>query len=151
MCSRSKFMAALGPLESRPSRPAALSSTKRSISTSLARRSEVFGSLDTFEDRHIGPNDEEAVIMLKALGYGSMEEFINDSVPRHIRIPNSVVSNDAIQPLTESEMIKRARQLANENKVYRSYIGMGYHNAVVPKVIQRNVRSRALNDICTSG
>lgn len=78
--------------------------------------------------------------MLKALGYQTMEAFVEDTVPQHIRIPASVVSNEAIPSLTESEMIKRARELANMNKAYRSFIGMGYHNAVVPKVIQRNVR-----------
>ncbi|KAG8900612.1 glycine decarboxylase subunit P, partial [Tulasnella sp. 403] len=111
----------------------------RSFSTSVPRWTDPFGSLDTFQDRHIGPNASEADVMLNALGYSSMDEFISDAVPRHIQVAPELISNDVIPPLTESEMIKRARQLANKNKVYRSYIGMGYHNAVVPKVIQRNV------------
>lgn len=77
--------------------------------------------------------------MLKHLGYKTMDDFVAASVPQHIRIASSSVSNEGIKPLTETEMLKRAGQLADMNKVHRSYIGMGYHNAVVPKVIQRNV------------
>lgn len=113
-----------------------------SFSTTALNRSGVFDVLDTFQDRHIGPNSDETTVMLKQLGYNSMDDFIQASVPQHIRIPTSAVSDAVIPPLTETEMIKRARQLANMNKLHRSYIGMGYHNAVVPKVIQRNVSLR---------
>lgn len=122
-----------------PLSPSFAPSPSRSFSASRAVLTEPYNALDTFQDRHIGPNSSEAEVMLKALGYQSMDAFVEDAVPQHIRIPPSVVSNDAIPSLTESEMIKRARELANLNKTYRSYIGMGYHNAVVPKVIQRNV------------
>ncbi|KIO28834.1 hypothetical protein M407DRAFT_242879 [Tulasnella calospora MUT 4182] len=122
-----------------PLSPSLAPSSSRSFSASRPVLTEPYNALDTFQDRHIGPNSSEAEVMLKALGYQSMDAFVEDAVPQHIRIPASVVSNDAIPSLTESEMIKRARELANLNKTYRSYIGMGYHNAVVPKVIQRNV------------
>ncbi|KAG8850574.1 glycine decarboxylase subunit P [Tulasnella sp. 330] len=111
----------------------------RGITTTVVRRSDVFTVLDTFQDRHIGPNTDEAHTMLKHLGYKTMDDFVAASVPQHIRIASSSVSNEAIIPLTETEMLERAGQLAAMNKVHRSYIGMGYHNAVVPKVIQRNI------------
>ncbi|KAG9007298.1 glycine decarboxylase subunit P [Tulasnella sp. JGI-2019a] len=121
------------------SSPRSSTTRTRTIATSIVRRSDVFTTLDTFQDRHIGPNNEEAGVMLQRLGYKSMDDFVAASVPQHIRVAASSVSNEVIRPLTETEMLKRAGQLAGMNKVHRSYIGMGYHNAVVPKVIQRNV------------
>ena len=77
--------------------------------------------------------------MLDALGYSSLHAFISDTVPQHIRSDSSVVSNESIPPFSESELLRRASELAAQNKPFRSYIGMGYWNAVVPPVILRNV------------
>ena len=79
--------------------------------------------------------------MLKQLGYDSMDAFIAATVPAHIRIPQDNVTNDTIPSLSESELIQRAKALGRENKLFKSYIGMGYHNSVVPPVILRNVSS----------
>ncbi|KAF9513677.1 hypothetical protein BS47DRAFT_1343904 [Hydnum rufescens UP504] len=104
-----------------------------------ARVPSLFDSLDTFTHRHVGPDDKEADKMLAALGYSSMDHFIQDAVPAHIRIDPANVSDEAIPPLSESELLLRAGLLAAQNKVHKSYIGMGYHTAVVPPVILRNV------------
>jgi len=77
--------------------------------------------------------------MLSKLGYGSMEAFVNDAVPPKIRIPADAISDKAIGALSEAELLRRAKLLGEENKPFKSYIGMGYHNAVVPPVILRNV------------
>jgi glycine dehydrogenase len=77
--------------------------------------------------------------MLAQLGYKSMDAFVADAVPSDIRVSESDISNDTIPALSESELHARAKQLASENKPFKSYIGMGYHNAVVPPVILRNV------------
>lgn len=77
--------------------------------------------------------------MLSTLGYASMEEFIQDSVPASIRIDEKAVSNETITPFSDAEFGRRAREVADMNKVFKSYIGMGYHEAVVPGVILRNV------------
>lgn len=106
--------------------------------------SSLFASLDTFADRHIGPEDAEMTVMLKQLGYDSMEAFVTDAVPPKIRVSSASVSNETIPALTESELHNRARELARKNKPIKSFIGMGYHNAVVPPVILRNVRWTAL-------
>jgi glycine dehydrogenase len=98
-----------------------------------------FTPLDTFQERHVGPDAREVSQMLQVLGYDSLHAFITDTVPQHIRTDSSVVSNESIPPLSESELLKRATELAAQNKPYRSYIGMGYWNAVVPPVILRNV------------
>ncbi|KAH9178770.1 glycine dehydrogenase [Lactarius sanguifluus] len=101
--------------------------------------SSLFTALDTFSDRHIGPDNAEAAYMLSKLGYSSMDAFVDEVVPSKIRIPTDAVSDNVIGPLSEAELLRRARLLGAENKQYKSYIGMGYHNAVVPPVILRNV------------
>ena len=99
----------------------------------------LFTALDTFSDRHIGPDNAEAAYMLSKLGYSSMDAFVDEVVPSKIRIPTDAVSDNVIGPLSEAELLRWAKLLGAENKQYKSYIGMGYHNAVVPLVILRNV------------
>lgn len=99
----------------------------------------LFESLDTFADRHVGPDDRETTLMLSQLGYDSMDEFLNATVPPTIRIANSAISDSSMPALSESQLQARAKALGNNNSKFRSYIGMGYHNAVVPPVILRNV------------
>ncbi|KAF8274146.1 glycine dehydrogenase [Lactarius quietus] len=84
-------------------------------------------------------DNAEAAYMLSKLGYSSMDAFVDEVVPSKIRIPTDVVSDNVIGPLSEAELLRRAKMLGAENKQYKSYIGMGYHNAVVPPVILRNV------------
>lgn len=115
--------------------------TFRRHPSSLAKRSyNAFRSLDTFPNRHIGPSNDESTKMLTSLGYSSMDDFIKDTVPPSIRLTANPLDNHSIPSLSESELYRRAKQVASANKVMRSYIGMGYHNAVVPPVILRNVR-----------
>jgi len=100
---------------------------------------DVFAPLDTFQRRHVGPDDAEITRMLISLGYKSLDELIHDTIPQQIRIPHKSLGNASIAAYSESELLKRARDLAKVNKPFRSYIGMGYWNAVVPPVILRNV------------
>ncbi|EPQ61428.1 hypothetical protein GLOTRDRAFT_10545, partial [Gloeophyllum trabeum ATCC 11539] len=118
----------------------------RSLLKLVARRTlatqadtDVFAPLDTFPDRHIGPDRNETSYMLSKLGYDSMEAFVAATVPQKIRVSSSSVSDASIPALSEGELHARARELANANAPFRSYIGMGYHNAVVPPVILRNI------------
>ncbi|MDE0638798.1 MAG: aminomethyl-transferring glycine dehydrogenase [Candidatus Poribacteria bacterium] len=98
----------------------------------------------TFADRHIGPRHEDIEQMLETLGYTSMANFIEDVVPADIRL-SSPLSLDidgkttCSQGLSESEVLDTLKQLASQNQVSRSYIGMGYYNCFVPPVIQRNI------------
>lgn len=101
--------------------------------------SSLFGPLDTFPERHIGPDDPEASHMLSTLGYDSMDAFVDATVPSKIRVSSTSVSDTSIPAYSESELYYRAKELGARNKSFRSYIGMGYHNAVVPPVILRNV------------
>lgn len=89
-----------------------------------------------FVDRHVGPDASEVISMLEAVGVGSFDELIYRAVPDAIlshRLP------DVPGPLTETEALERMRRIAVKNKVYRSFIGMGYYGTITPGVIQRNI------------
>ncbi|WP_163131985.1 aminomethyl-transferring glycine dehydrogenase [Agarivorans sp. Alg241-V36] len=89
-----------------------------------------------FIRRHIGPDQAEVNTMLKQLGLSSVEQLIEQTVPEQIRLSEGLNIGDS---LTEQQALAALRKLAKQNKVYRSYIGMGYHNTHVPHVILRNV------------
>ena len=91
---------------------------------------------DLFHERHIGPSAEEQAAMLAALGYESLEGFIDAVVPSDIRLRQPLRIPDAI---TEQEALEQLRLLAAQNQVFRSYLGMGYHDCFTPTVILRNV------------
>ncbi len=91
---------------------------------------------DLFQDRHIGPSAEDQAAMLGALGYESLDAFIDAVVPADIRLREPL----RIPPAkTEQETLEELRRFAAQNQVYRSYLGMGYHDCITPTVIQRNV------------
>lgn len=97
-----------------------------------------------FADRHIGPRSEDIEQMLGTLGYASMEDFIEDVVPADIRLSSPLTldiggQSSNGQGYLEEEALDALKHLAAQNKVFRSYIGMGYYNCHVPPVIQRNV------------
>jgi glycine dehydrogenase len=106
---------------------------------SLKKPPSLFSTLDTFQERHIGPDDAETFKMLSKLGYDSMDSLIEETVPSKIRLPSSSLDNSSIPVLSESQLHEKAKELGAFNKVYKNYIGMGYHTAVVPPVILRNV------------
>ncbi|MFB6305486.1 MAG: aminomethyl-transferring glycine dehydrogenase [Flavobacteriales bacterium] len=89
-----------------------------------------------FEHRHIGPEESETFEMLDELGLSSLEELIDKTIPSSIRFDRKM---NLPGPLSEYEYLNEMRDIASENKVYRSYIGRGYYNCIVPPVIQRNI------------
>ena len=89
-----------------------------------------------FITRHIGPRESEKTTMLKQLGYDSMEKFITDVVPESIYETGVMNLPDA---QTEQQTLSTMREIANQNDLKKSLIGMGYYNTVTPPVIQRNV------------
>ena len=92
-----------------------------------------------FSDRHIGPRREDIELMLTTLGYSSMADFIEDVVPADIRLSSTFNLNGNASGLLESEVLGVLKELASQNQVFRSFIGMGYYNCFVPPVIQRNI------------
>ncbi|HEX6685232.1 MAG TPA: aminomethyl-transferring glycine dehydrogenase, partial [Candidatus Limnocylindrales bacterium] len=89
-----------------------------------------------FAYRHIGPRRSDANEMLAVLGYDSIEAFIDAVVPEEIRLRRPL----ALPPgRSEREVLQALRGLAGMNRVFRSYIGMGYAGCFTPQVVQRNV------------
>jgi len=91
---------------------------------------------DRFVKRHIGPRSHDVTRMLQAIGLNSLEELIAQAIPSAIRMDGYL---DLDQPRSESAVLDELRDLAGRNKVYRSFIGMGYYDTITPPVVQRNV------------
>jgi glycine dehydrogenase len=89
-----------------------------------------------FEARHLGPDADDVQAMLEVVGYDSLEALIDDVVPASIRMEGDL---DLPEALTEAELLVRLRSVASENRVMRSFLGMGYSDTHVPGVIQRNI------------
>src|SRR5487761_2320419 len=89
-----------------------------------------------FAARHIGPNEAETKEMLHEIGFSSMEELIDKTIPRGIRLPEEL---KVPQPVNEFEYLNELQKIAGQNKVYKSYIGQGYYDTIVPNVILRNL------------
>ena len=91
---------------------------------------------EQFVHRHIGPGPEATQEMLKILGLSSLEELVDQAVPPQIRMGRPLQIADG---RSEHETLVALREIATQNQVYRSYIGMGYHDCITPAVIQRNI------------
>ncbi|MCC5923003.1 MAG: aminomethyl-transferring glycine dehydrogenase [Crocinitomicaceae bacterium] len=92
--------------------------------------------MSAFSTRHIGPNDNEKAAMLETIGVDSIDTLIKQTIPANIRLNKSLNVGEA---LTEKQYLDHISELANLNKVFKSYIGLGYSETIVPPVIQRNV------------
>jgi glycine dehydrogenase len=104
--------------------------------TTTLRPAKTSADSDTFVRRHIGPSAAEINEMLAALGYATLDEFIDATIPETIRARKPLGIG---QPRTEHDVLNEIRRIAAHNKVFRSYIGLGYHDTLVPPVIQRNI------------
>jgi glycine dehydrogenase len=97
---------------------------------------EQFVSFDKFVDRHIGPNQEEIKKMCSEIGVGSIDELIEKTIPSSIRLKEDLKLDPA---LTEYELLNNLKSIAQQNKVCKSFIGMGYYPTITPSVIKRNI------------
>lgn len=91
---------------------------------------------DAFALRHIGPRENDLQHMLKTIGVESIDRLIYETLPDDIRLKAPLNLEPA---MTEYEYLNHIQKLGNKNKVFKSYIGLGYHPAIVPAVIQRNI------------
>ncbi|CAI8349459.1 MAG: Glycine dehydrogenase (decarboxylating) [Formosa sp. Hel3_A1_48] len=91
---------------------------------------------DNFSQRHIGPNADQLKEMLDVVGVDSVDELIDQTIPNTIRLQTTL---DLDQPLSEQEFLDHIYALGAKNKVFKSYIGMGYNPSNLPAVIQRNI------------
>jgi glycine dehydrogenase len=89
-----------------------------------------------FLERHIGPNDAEIAHMLRTVGHDSLESLTDAIVPASIKSAAPLALPEAI---TEVEALAKIRAIAAKNRVFRSFIGQGYHGTHTPNVILRNI------------
>ncbi|WP_185853359.1 aminomethyl-transferring glycine dehydrogenase [Blattabacterium cuenoti] len=89
-----------------------------------------------FYYRHIGPSCNEINNMLKELQCSSIKDFIKKTIPKEIRLKKKLNLPNSI---SEYQYLNHIYKISKKNKIYRSYIGLGYRNTITPSVIQRNI------------
>lgn len=91
---------------------------------------------DNFSDRHIGPRKSEISEMLKTIGAESVDELISKTIPSSILAPEKFKFEDGI---TEAAYLKSITEISKKNKLFKTYIGQGFYNTLLPSVIRRNI------------
>src|SRR4051812_44328062 len=91
---------------------------------------------DIFVSRHNGPRQHEVESMLERIGASSIDELIEQTIPSSIRLKKALKIGPG---LTEFQYQKHLKKLGSQNKIFNSYIGLGYYNCIIPAVIQRNI------------
>jgi glycine dehydrogenase len=91
---------------------------------------------DAFVNRHNGPSSDEIEQMLQEVGFSSLDSLIESTIPSRIRRDTPL---NLPQPLSETAALTYLKQIASQNQLFRSFIGMGYHDCITPPVIQRNI------------
>ena len=91
---------------------------------------------DLLASRHIGIDEQDTAVMLRKIGVSSLDELIDKTIPANIRLKQPL---NLPKPMTEYEFAQHMAELASKNKMYSTYIGMGWYNTITPAVIQRNV------------
>jgi len=89
-----------------------------------------------FIERHIGPNKKDTANMLKTLNMNNIDELINQTIPKNIKLNRDL---NLPPSMSEPRYLEHIKKLGEKNKNYRSYIGLGYYNTILPSVIQRNI------------
>ncbi|KAJ2908997.1 glycine decarboxylase subunit P, partial [Coemansia aciculifera] len=137
--------ALLHTLKPRQANAAATASAESAAGTGAAADStshvdaaaQAYAPLDTFLRRHNGPRDSDVEAMLQALGFGSLDEMVAATVPASIRLSSPLEIADS--EYAEKELLAKLKAIAQKNQVFRSFIGTGYTDVVVPPVILRNI------------
>ena len=91
---------------------------------------------DLLTNRHNGIQESDLPVMLEKIGVESLDELINKTIPANIRLKEPL---PLAAPMTERAFAEHINGLAAKNKLYTSYIGMGWYDSITPAVIQRNV------------
>lgn len=91
---------------------------------------------DSFALRHIGPKAENLQEMLDTIGVESIEQLIYETIPDDIRLENPL---NLPKAMSENQYAEHIKKLSEKNKLYKTYIGLGYHQSILPAVIQRNI------------
>ena len=86
--------------------------------------------------RHIGPSEEEQQKMLKSVGYKTLDNLMDNTVPEKILLKDDLKIDE---PLSENDALKKLKSISKQNIIFRNFIGMGYYNSFTPNVILRNI------------
>ena len=86
--------------------------------------------------RHIGPSEEEQQKMLKSVGYKTLDNLMDNTVPEKILLKDDLKIDE---PLSENDALKKLKSISKQNTIFRNFIGMGYYNSFTPNVILRNI------------
>jgi len=92
--------------------------------------------VSSFSSKHIGINKEQEKQMLNCLGIDSIDQLISETIPKNIRLNEGL---DLDEALTENEFLNHIKKLAKKNKNYKSFIGLGYNESIIPSAIKRNI------------
>ncbi len=99
-------------------------------------KTDTIMSMQGFVSRHVGPREEDIREMCRVIGVKNTDELIDKTIPSTIRLRSPL----SLPPgISEHEYFRRIRQIAAKNRMWRTYIGMGYYGTVFPAVIQRNI------------
>ena len=114
------------------------------LDAASAATTHPFPPADTFRRRHVGPSDADIASMLQALGFSSMGDFLKATIPDGIRLRRALEITDptnggGFAERGEFEAIEALKRVAGKNQVFRSFLGMGYHDTITPPVILRNI------------
>ncbi len=91
---------------------------------------------DLFSLRHIGIREEDLPHMLKTIGVESLDQLIHETLPDDIRLKEALPLEEA---MSENECLTHLQELSEKNQIFKTYIGLGYHESLLPSVIKRNV------------
>src|SRR4051812_12425652 len=91
---------------------------------------------DKFVNRHNGPRANDVTTMLAKINAPSVDALIEQTIPSAIRLKKPL---NLAKGMTEFEYLNYLRGIASKNKVFKTYIGLGYSGTIVPPVIQRNI------------
>ncbi|XP_057374547.1 glycine dehydrogenase (decarboxylating), mitochondrial-like [Daphnia carinata] len=123
-----------------PSLKQCLLTSSRSLNTAQlvcgTHFDRVVPSRQAFKTRHIGPSEAQKQQMLEVVGCKDLETLTKNAIPKDIELGRDL---HLTEPLDEYQLMERVQELAKQNKVWRSYIGMGYYNCHVPHPILRNL------------
>jgi glycine dehydrogenase len=106
------------------------------MTTTVKQTGPALAGFESFVPRHIGPSPADVEKMVAAIGFSSLDDLIDATIPEKIRFRKGL---DLGPGKAEQEVLAEFRAMAARNKVYRSFIGMGYSDTVTPPVIQRNI------------
>jgi glycine dehydrogenase len=91
---------------------------------------------DSFLMRHLGPGENDLAKMLEVCGVKSVDQLIDETIPQSIRLHDDI---DLPEGMSESQYLQHIRELGKKNKLYKTFIGMGYYGTITPPVIMRNI------------